>query len=168
MVFHITREESGFIVSSNPIAYKNLDEGRGLVLATFQANGAEFEEPKWAEDKFPCTERESYWNRLQFRQLGQYSGRKIGLFGSTSGIKETFCGPREIGEIILNEAAIRQGAYAGGNPSYIEGRKATPADRGHVTIAFLLPHEVAPRARLEELFENGVTHTAEIQKLLAA
>lgn len=166
MVFNITKKADGFVVSTNPIAYGGLDAGREAVASTFQEGGAVFEEAKWTEDKFPCSERAGYWNRLQFRQLGDYKGRRMGLFGSTSGLKETFCGPRDAGDTIMREAAIRQGVYRGGNPEYIEGRKAFRTDMGRIVIAFLLPEQVSQNARLEELFEQGVSHTDRIRALL--
>lgn len=168
MSFNVTKEGEYFIVSASPIVYENLDNGREIVSASFQANSATFGKPEWTGDKFPCEEREGYWNRLRFRQLGQYHDRKIGIFGSTAGLKETFCGPREAGEVIMNEAAIRQRVYGRGNPYYIGGRKAVKDDKGSIAIAFLLPHQVSQRVKLEELFERGVIHTEEIRTLLAA
>jgi hypothetical protein len=169
MSFNIIREGEYFIVSSShPVLYPNLDLGRKTIVTTFQDNSATFEEPEWIEDKFPCKEREGYWNHLKFRQIGKYCGRKLGLFGSTLGLKEIFCGPRDIGDIIMNEAAIRQGCYGGGNPYFIEGRKAEQTDKGSITIAFLLPYQVSQNVKLEELFEQEVTHSDEIISLLSA
>lgn len=169
MAFNVQRQGEYFVVSTpGPMIFENLEDGRREVASHFESDGAVFESPVWKEDKVPCKERKGYWNRLQFSQKGKYAGREMGIFGSTNGLKENFCGPREIGEVIMNEAAIRQGAYSGGNPRYIEGAKAKITNQGNIVIAFFLPNEISPSIGLEELIgQENISINQKIRELLS-